>query len=116
MMHDATAPGAVRAGMIPPEGVRLAIEKVGGEVLDVRPRMRQVYGAGVAQLEIMAFANVIGRAQADGRHASGNGRPDLAGAVFDHTTFIRLHGQLACGEQKNIRCGFPRATISALKT
>ena len=47
MMHDATAPGAVRACMIPPEGVCLAIEKVEGEALDVRPRMRQVYGVGV---------------------------------------------------------------------
>ena len=67
----------------------LAFEELEGEVLDVRPRMRQVDGAGVAQLEIMAFANVTGSAQADGGHAGGNGRPDPTGAVFDHETFIR---------------------------
>ena len=51
----------------------------------------------------MAFANVAGRAQADDRHASGNGRPNPAGAVFDHKTFIRAHAQFSRGEQKNVR-------------
>ena len=42
-----------------------------------------MHGSGIAQLEIMAFANVAGRAQADDRHAGGNGRPDPACAVFN---------------------------------
>ena len=41
----------------------LAIEKVQGEAFDVRPGMRQMHGASVAQLEIMAFANVAGCAR-----------------------------------------------------
>jgi hypothetical protein len=65
--------------------------------------MRQMHGASIAQLEIMAFANVAGRAQADDCHAGGNGRPDPACAVFDHKTLIRAHAQSACGEQKNVR-------------
>jgi hypothetical protein len=100
MMRHATAPGAVHAGMIPPEGVHLAIEKVKGEAFSVRPGVRQMDGPGIAQLEVMAFANVAGRAQADDRHAGGNGRPDPACAVFNHETLIRVHAQFACGEQK----------------
>jgi hypothetical protein len=65
--------------------------------------MRKVCGPGIAQLEIMAFANVTGRAQADGRHPRGNCRPDPTRAVLDHQTFRRAYAQLACGEQKNVR-------------
>ena len=65
--------------------------------------MRQVQGTSIAQSEIMAFANVTGRAQADGRHPCGNGRPDTTGAVFDHETLIRAHAQSACGKQENVR-------------
>jgi hypothetical protein len=32
------------------------------DALDVRPRLRQVHGAGIAQLAIMAVANVTGGA------------------------------------------------------
>ena len=77
--------------------------------------MRQVHGTGIAQSEIMAFANVTGRAQADGRHPCGNGRPDTTGAVFDHETLIRAHAQSACGKQENVRMRLSARTMSALK-
>ena len=95
--------GAVHAGIYHRRACVLAIEKVKGEAFDVRPAMRQMHGSGIAQLEILAFANVAGRAQADDRHPGGNGRPDPACAVFNHKTLVRAHAQSACGEQKNVR-------------
>src|SRR6185369_8609455 len=103
MMRHAIARDAVYAGMIPPEGVHLAIEKVQGEAFDVRPGVRQMDGSGIAQLEIMAFANVAGCAQADNRHPGSNGCPDSARAVFNHKTLIRAYAQSAGGEQENVR-------------
>ena len=102
--------------MIPSEACVLAIEKVHGEAFDVRPGTRQMHGACVAQLEIMAVANVAGCTEADDRHPGGNGRPDPARAVFNHKTLVRAYAQSASGEQKMSGYGFPRATISALKT
>jgi hypothetical protein len=78
--------------------------------------MRRMHGSSIAQLEIMAFANVAGCAQADDGHPGGNGRPDPTCAVFNHKTPIRAHAQLLAANRKMSGCGFPRATISALKT
>ena len=75
MMHHATAQGAVQLASYHRRACVLAIEKVKGEAFDVRPGMRQMHGSGIAQLEIMAFANVAGRAEADDRHPGGNSRP-----------------------------------------
>src|SRR3954466_1209338 len=79
--RHAAARRAIYDGMIPPQRVHLAIEKAEGEAFDLRPGPRQMHSAGIAQLEIMAFADVAGGAQADDRHSGGNGCPDSTGAV-----------------------------------
>jgi hypothetical protein len=40
----------------------LAFEKLASEAFGLRPRMRQMHGAGIAQLEIVALANMTGGA------------------------------------------------------
>jgi hypothetical protein len=97
------ARGAIHDGMIPSQRVHLAIEKVQGEAFDLGPRPRQMHGAGIAQLEIMAIADVAGGAQADHCHSGGNGSPDSTSAVLDDKTFVRGHAQFARGEQENVR-------------
>ena len=115
--HGHAAPYGVPARFHAVEGgLRLAIEKVQCETLDLRPGMRQVDGAGIARLEVMAVANVAGRGQADGRHACGNGRPDPARAVLDHEAPSGLTPKLLAANRKMSGWGFPRATMSALKT
>ena len=104
MMHS-HGTGRLARRMIPPEGDVIALKNA-GEAFDVPPGMRQIHGAGIAQLEIMAFANVAGRAEADDRHPGGNGRPDPARAVFNHETLVRTRAQSACGEQKNFQASF----------
>src|ERR1700682_1787206 len=80
----------------------LAFEKLEREALDLPPRMRQMHGAGIAQLEIVALANMTGSTQANGRHPRCNGRLDATRAVFDHETFIRADAQFAGGKQKDV--------------
>src|ERR1700716_1027824 len=80
----------------------LTFEKLASEALDLRPRMRQMHGAGIAQPDIVAFANMTGGTQANRRHPRCNGRPDAARAVLDHETFIRADAQLAGGKQKDV--------------
>jgi hypothetical protein len=40
----------------------LAFEKLASEAFGLWPRMRQMHGAGIAQLEIVALANMTGGA------------------------------------------------------
>ena len=91
-------------------------EKLCREALDVRPGLRQMQGARVAQLQVMARANMTGGAQSDRGHARCDRSLDSARAILDHQALIRFYVELARGKQKNVRMGFPRATISALKT
>ncbi len=60
-------------------------------------------GSRIAQLNIVALANMTGSAQANGRHPRCNGRLDPTRAVFDHETFIRAYAQFAGGKQKDVR-------------
>lgn len=66
--------------------------------------MRQMHGSSIPQLEIMAFANVAGCAQANDGHPGGNGRPDPTRAVFDHETLVRAHAQSASANRKMSGC------------
>src|SRR5260370_7749085 len=61
-----------------------------------------MHGAGIAQLEIVALANMTGGTQANRRHPRCNGRLDAARAVLDHETFIRADAQFAGGKQKDV--------------
>ena len=73
-----------------------------------------MHGSGVFQLEIMTVANVAGGTQTNGRHPSGDRRPDAASAILNHETFVRLYAQLVRGEQENIRMRLaPRDHIGA---
>jgi hypothetical protein len=78
--------------------------------------MRQMYRTGIAQFYIVALANMTGRAQANGGHPGSNGRLDPTRAVFDDEALIRAYASLPAANRKMSGCGFPRATISALKT
>ena len=68
--------------------------------------MRQMHRAGIAQLPIMALANMTGGAQADRRHSRRDGRLDPACAVFDDEALIRAYVELAGGKQKDVGMRF----------
>ena len=96
------------------QDLKLAFEKLEREVLDLRPRMRQMHGACVAQREVVALADVAGGTQANGAHPGGDRRLDAAGAVFDDKTSVWTHAQLAGSKQEDIGMRFSaRDHISA---
>ena len=85
---------------------RLALEKPQRELLDLAPRLRQMHGPGIAQLYIVAFANMAGGAEADRGHSRRDGGLDSAGAVLDHKAAIRADAQLPGGKQEDVGMGF----------